>query len=125
MTVEIATTMHEISAASEGTNDTETLKVLFKEMIQMCLWYAIVHYHFALLMYASCRGNATVSFRPKSLFDGRLIFHWSCSRISPYSPTSHKMIFSACSLWEKKLRLHDQNTSSGTIKKLCGIIYRH
>lgn len=37
---ELATTMHELSVPSLGpSRSAEDLEVIFKEMVQMCLWY--------------------------------------------------------------------------------------
>lgn len=41
LTLELATTMHELEAEKSALiSDPDKLIVIFREMIQMCLWYA-------------------------------------------------------------------------------------
>lgn len=68
--LEIAKTIHELGSDVEGIkSDPEKLKILFNEMIQMCLWWVSLPYLplrfiriFGVEAYAFCgiRGNATV-----------------------------------------------------------------
>ena len=58
---EIATTFHELDGQKDALeNDLEKLEVLFKEMIQMSLWWVIFCSETALLILSTFRGNATV-----------------------------------------------------------------
>ena len=57
--------MHDLEAEKkEIFDDPEKLGVLFKEMIQMCLWYTHSllgqYWSYVLLILLCCRGNATV-----------------------------------------------------------------
>jgi hypothetical protein len=58
---ELAQTMHELEIEREALfKDPSRLRVLFEEMLQMCLWYVFLRFTKYTTAHIVFRGNATV-----------------------------------------------------------------
>lgn len=58
--IELATTLYEVGEEKNTLeSDPDKLGVLFKEMVQMCLWYVFSAFYYYQLLDARFRGNAT------------------------------------------------------------------
>ena len=124
----IATTMHELRANPEAVKaDPEKLKILFNEMIQMCLWYVWLvltqHSNYVWLTGSTpdFRGNATVN-APTMARKAQILT--SLSRICLFSLTSRKPIFKIFNLLERMRKLRDNNLSWRMTKSQYGTIFK-
>ena len=79
--------MHEIEdqkAILES--DPDKLEVLFKEMVQMCLWWVHLNLRLLIALISDHRGNATVSSRNHLSIHYRILLFVTAGSFAPHAP---------------------------------------